>query len=255
MRDIRRESRISLRSSGLRGYAASFAGFAVAQTHTIVEASLAKRTEAAMTIRRLCPTALLAAPFLLVAMPASAHHVMGGKLPSTWLEGLLSGLGHPVIGPDHLGFLLAVAVVVGACGLSLALPGVFVAAMAAGVAVHVLGIAVPAAEPLVALSTLLAGCLIVRARPLPVAAWTALFAVAGFFHGYAFGESIYGAERAPFGAYLLGLILIQSALTIGIALLVRRMGTRLAEVAPRLAGAVLLGIGFAALIGQLIPAA
>ena len=27
---------------------------------------------------------------------------MGGKTPSTFAEGLLSGLGHPVIGPDHL---------------------------------------------------------------------------------------------------------------------------------------------------------
>ena len=79
--------------------------------------------------------------------------------------------------------------------------------------------------------------------------------MAGFFHGYAFGESIYGAERAPLGAYLVGLVLIQTALTICAALLVRRMGTRLPELAPRLAGAAVLGIGFAALIGQLVPAA
>jgi urease accessory protein len=208
-----------------------------------------------MSFRRLCRTALLAAPSLFVAVPASAHHVMGGKLPSTWVEGLLSGLAHPMIGPDHLGFLLAVAVVVGACGLSLALPGVFVAAMAAGVGLHVIGTPLPATELLVALSTLVAGCLIVRARPLPVLAWATLFAVAGFFHGYAFGESIYGAERAPLGAYLVGLVLIQTALTIGAAILVRRMGTRLPELGPRLAGAAVLGIGFAALIGQLVPAA
>ena len=104
-----------------------------------------------MSLRPLCRTALLAAPFLLIAAPASAHHVMGGKLPSTWLEGLISGLGHPLIGPEHLAFLIAVAIVVGACGLSLALPAVFVAAMAAGVGLHVIGIAFPAAELLVAL--------------------------------------------------------------------------------------------------------
>jgi urease accessory protein len=208
-----------------------------------------------MSFRRLCRTALLAAPSIFIAAPASAHHVMGGKLPSTWVEGLLSGLAHPLIGADHLGFLLAIAVVVGACGLNLALPGVFVAAMAAGVGMHVLGTSLPATELLVALSTLLAGCLIVRARPLPVTAWAALFAVAGFFHGYAFGESIYGAERAPLDAYLVGLVLIQTVLTIGVALLVRRRGTRLSELAPRLVGAAVLGIGFAALIGQLVPAA
>src|SRR4029450_6087822 len=109
----------------------------------------------------------------------------------------------------------AVAIVVGACALSLALPVVFVAAMGVGVGLHVTGIAIPSAEALVALSTLIAGCLIVRARPLPVGAWICLFAIAGLVHGYAFGEAIYGAERAPLGAYLLGLAVVQIVLTVG----------------------------------------
>jgi urease accessory protein len=180
---------------------------------------------------------------------------MGGKVPSTLRDGLLSGLGHPVISPEHLGILIAVALIVGVGGLSLALPAVFVAAMAAGVALHVGGIGFPAAEIMVALSTLLAGFLIARGRAMPPAAWAALFAIAGFFHGYAFGESIYGAEASPLGAYLVGLIVIQSALTIGIALLVRRMDSRFSDLAPRLAGAAVFGIGFATLIGQLIPGA
>ena len=75
-----------------------------------------------------------AAVTCLAASPAWAHHVMGGKLPSTLSEGLWSGLGHPVIGPEHLGFLLAVGIVVGAGGLNLALCGAFVVAMAVGVA-------------------------------------------------------------------------------------------------------------------------
>jgi urease accessory protein len=208
-----------------------------------------------MNLRQPRRTALLAAPFFLVTAPASAHHIMGGNVPTTLLEGLLSGLGHPVIGPEHLGFLIAIAVVVGACGLSLALPAVFVTAMAAGVALHVGGIGLPATEIMVALSTLLAGFLIARGRAVPGVGWAALFAIAGFFHGYAFGESIYGAETSPLGAYLVGLIVVQSALTIGVALVVRRTGTRMSELMPRLAGAAVLGIGFAALIGQLIPGA
>jgi urease accessory protein len=200
-----------------------------------------------------CRASLLATPALLIATPALAHHVMGGRLPSTFLEGLLSGLGHPVLGPEHLGFLIAVAVVVGACGLSLALPAIFVAAMAAGVSAHVGGFALPAGEIVVALSTVLAGCLIVAGRMLPAAAWGALFAVAGFFHGYVFGESIYGAETTPLAAYLIGLVAVQSALAIGIALLVRLMGARVSAPIPRLAGAAVFGMGFAALLGQLVP--
>lgn len=208
-----------------------------------------------MSFRLLRRTVLVAVPFLLAAAPASAHHVMGGKTPSTFMQGLLSGLGHPVIGPDHLAFLLAVGVVVGVGGLNLALPAVFVAAMAIGVAVHVNGIGLPAVEIIVALSVLLAGALIARGRALPVATWATLFAVAGFFHGYAFGESIFGAETAPLGSYLLGLVVIQSALAVGIALVARRMGAGVSELAPRLAGAVIVGVGFTALVGQLVPGA
>jgi urease accessory protein len=195
-----------------------------------------------------------AAAICLSASPAWAHHVMGGKLPATFGEGFLSGLGHPIIGPEHLAFLLAVGIVVGAGGLNIAMCAVFIAAMAIGVAVHVAGFLVPGSEILIALSALLAGLLIARGRALPLLAWGALFAVAGFFHGYAFGELIAGAEQAPLAAYPLGLVIIQSALTVGVALIAQRLGTHANEMAPRLVGAVIIGIGFTALIGQIVPA-
>jgi urease accessory protein len=208
-----------------------------------------------MNIRQLGRAAALAGAFLLTTAPAWAHHVMGGKTPSDFGEGLLSGLGHPVIGPEHLAFLLAVGVVVGGSGFSLAMPAVFVAAMAVGVLLHVAGMMMPGAEIFVALSVLLVGYLVARGRALPNLAWSALFAAAGIFHGYAFGASILGAESTPIGGYLVGLVISQSALTIGIAFFVRHMAARFSELAPRLAGAAILGVGFAALIGDLIPGA
>ena len=45
---------------------------------------------------------------LLLSSPAFAHHAMGGRLPSTFFEELLSGLAHPVIGLDHLSALIAI---------------------------------------------------------------------------------------------------------------------------------------------------
>jgi urease accessory protein len=211
------------------------------------------KMENRMLGRQLRRTAAAAAT-CLAASPAWAHHVMGGKLPATFSEGLWSGLGHPIIGPEHLGFLLAIGIVVGAGGLNLALCGIFLAAMAIGVAVHVSGFGIPAAEILVALSALLAGLLIARGHALPLLAWSALFVIAGFFHGYAFGESIAGAEQGPLTAYLFGLVIVQSALAVGAALITRRLGVHVNEMVPRLAGAVIIGIGFAALIGQLVPA-
>src|SRR5215510_12231222 len=69
-------------------------------TPTITTPSGGRRMGDAMTLRLLCRTALVAA-LSLFATSAFAHHVMGGKTPSTFVEGLLSGVGHPVIGPDH----------------------------------------------------------------------------------------------------------------------------------------------------------
>jgi urease accessory protein len=208
-----------------------------------------------MSCRLLCRIALVAVPFFLAVAPASAHHPMGGKTPSTFMEGLLSGFGHPVIGPDHLAFLVAIGVVVGVGGLNLALPVVFVAAMAIGVALHFNGIDLPAAEIIVVLSVLLVGVLIALGRALPVAVWATLFAVAGLFHGHALGEAIVGAERAPLGAYLLGLVAIQSALTVGVALLARRLGAGISDRAPRLAGAVIVAVGLVVMVAQMLPGA
>jgi urease accessory protein len=203
-----------------------------------------------MTVR-FSRAAILSVPLSLIAFPAFAHHMMGGRTPSTFMEGLLSGLGHPVIGLDHLAFLIAIGVAVGVFGLNLLLPVAFIAAMALGVLLHVNGAGLPAAELVVAASVLLAGGLLAWGRPLPVAAWGSLFAIAGLFHGYSLGESIYGADRSALGAYLLGLVVIQSVLTVGVALLVRHYGARLTSVAPRIAGALILAVGVVVLAGNL----
>ena len=195
----------------------------------------------------------IAAPFFLIVSDASAHHVMGGRTPATFAEGMLSGLGHPIIGPDHLAFLLALGVAVGVFRLSLVNPLLFLVAMAAGVAAHVAGIALPGAEFIVAGSVLLAGAMLVIEREIPAPWWTGLFVIAGFFHGYAYGESIFGAEATPLAAYLVGLVAVQTALTIGIALATRALW-QASALAPRLAGAAVGGVGFAALIAQIVPA-
>jgi urease accessory protein len=209
--------------------------------------------EADMLARWMRRVAVAAPGFFLVVSSASAHHVMGGKTPASFAEGVLSGLGHPIIGPDHLAFLVALGVAVGVFRLSLANPFLFLAAMAGGVAVHVAAIALPGAELIVAASVLLAGALLAVEHQIASGWWTALFVVAGFFHGYAYGESIFGAEPTPLAAYLVGLVAVQTVLTIGVALASRALW-KASALAPRLAGAAVGGVGFAALIAQLVPA-
>ncbi|MBB6309454.1 HupE/UreJ family protein [Xanthobacter tagetidis] len=194
-----------------------------------------------------------AALAVLASAPAQAHHMMGGEMPSTFAQGLLSGLGHPVIGLDHLAFIVGIGVVVGAFGLNLALPALFVAASAIGVAIHVAGVSLPASELVVAASVVLLGVLLARAAKVSPAAWAALFAVAGLFHGYAYGESIFGAEQTPLVAYLVGLVIIQSVIAVGVALATRSVKEAPVSLNARLAGAAVAGIGIAALAGQIIP--
>jgi urease accessory protein len=189
-----------------------------------------------------------------VSTQAFAHHMMGGKLPSTFGEGILSGLGHPVIGLDHLAFLIAAGVVAGVAGLGLWMPVVFVLASILGVFVHMQDVNLPAVELLVALSVVAIGFLLAGDwSKLGRGAWAAIFTVAGLFHGYAFGESIVGAEPAPLGAYLVGLALIQSLIAVGVAALASRRDWTSSALAPRLVGAVVLGVGITALASQVLP--
>jgi urease accessory protein len=188
--------------------------------------------------------------------PALAHHLMGGRTPATFGEGILSGLGHPVIGLDHLAAVVAVGCLAAAHRAAYALAVAFVLAMMAGVALHLHGATVPGAEILVALTVIALGALMLRQRQMPVGAALVLFALVGAIHGYALGESIYGGEPTPLYGYLLGLALIQSAIALSAARIVRGLTQRSTDLSPiRLIGAGITGIGLAILMQQVIPAA
>lgn len=191
---------------------------------------------------------------LLVASPAWAHHVMGGRQAATFGEGLLSGLGHPVIGVDHFAAVLAIGCLAAAHRSGGALVVGYIVAMMCGVGVHLFGATVPASELLVALTVLGLGAVVVTRRGLPIGAALALFAIVGLIHGYALGESIYGAERTPLVAYLIGLAVVQSAIALGAMVAAKAAMRRADSVMVRLVGAGVVGAGVVILMGQIIPA-
>src|SRR6476661_9942316 len=92
---------------------------------------------------------LFLASVVLLIDPALAHHVMGGQLPVTFADGLLSGLAHPIIGLDHFAAIVAVACLASAHRAGPLLVVGFVVAMIVGVTVHVRGTTLPAAEIIV----------------------------------------------------------------------------------------------------------
>ncbi len=194
--------------------------------------------------------------FALTTGPAMAHHVMGGRMPASFSDGLLSGLGHPIIGLDHFAAVVAVGCLAAAHRAAAALVIGFVLAMMAGVAVHVQGAAVPAAEILVALSVIFLGTMLLRRRQMSAGAALTLFAFVGLVHGYALGESIYGAEPTPLYAYLAGLAVIQSAVALAAMSIAQVIAKKPTDLSPlRLVGAGIAGIGLALLMQQVIPGA
>jgi len=161
--------------------------------------------------------AAVSGALLLASTPAFAHHAMGGATPQTLVQGLLSGLAHPVIGLDHLAFLVVAMLL--ACALKgtarFLVPLVFVGATLGGTAMHVGAANIPLSETLVAMSVIIAGVLALTRRNPGALALSVIFAASGILHGYAYGESIVGAETTPLLAYLAGFAAIQYGIIAG----------------------------------------
>jgi urease accessory protein len=194
---------------------------------------------------------------MLLSSAAFAHHPMDGMTPETFTQGLLSGLGHPIIGLDHFAFIvLAMFLAATVRGWSRPLvPLAFVAATVAGTVVHLGAANIPMVETLVALSVIVAGVLALVRQQWGALALAGVFAISGIFHGYAYGETVVGAEATPILAYLAGFALIQYALILGgvwtldrlasRSATLRLLAARIGAVAAVATGTVFLALSFA----------
>lgn len=150
----------------------------------------------------------------MAALPAKAHHVIElTQLSPTPLHGLLSGLAHPVLGPDHLLFLLALSLL----GLRqqrrwlMALLAVGLLGSSAGL----LWPGLPAAELILA-ATLGLEALVLLGR-LPAAVLLPAMAL----HGYVLSGAVLGWTTMPISTYLLGLLVSQGLLVLAALALLR----------------------------------
>jgi urease accessory protein len=193
------------------------------------------------------------AAFSSVAGPALAHHVMDGKMPVSFTDGLLSGLGHPIIGLDHLAAVIAVGCLAAGQRQGALIVIGYVVAMAIGAAAHIGEATVAGAEIFVALSVIALGLVLLRAGSLRTDIVFALFAFAGLVNGYALGESIAGAQPKPIYGYFTGLVLIQSAIAL-LAMAAVPMLTARKPLAGRLIGGAIAGIGLCVLALQVVAA-
>lgn len=189
---------------------------------------------------------LLAGLGLLILTPAVlAHHPLGGRLPSNFFEGFMSGVAHPVIGLDHFVFVIAVGLLAALSRQGIMIPVAFMIAGLAGTGIHLQSLDLPAPEFFISASVLLFGGLLALKKSPNWLIVAGLGAIAGLFHGYAYGEAIVGAGMTPMVAYLTGFTVIQLV----IALAANVMGqailkqNQMSELPFRFAGFVICGMG------------
>lgn len=150
---------------------------------------------------------LKAATVLLLGMavPVAQAHPGHGA-------GFVSGVVHPFMGLDHLLAMVAVGLWAAQLGgrALWAVPGAFVATLAAGAALAFAGVGIPGVESGVSASLLVLGILVTLAIRLPVAAGGVIVAVFALFHGYAHGSEL--PQTASPWWYASGFILATIAL-------------------------------------------
>ena len=175
--------------------------------------------------------------------PAHAHHPfgMGNSTDLTALQGLLSGVGHPLLGPDHLLFLLAIAFI------GLQRPRAWVIPLlAAGLVGSVLSqfiplpdAVAPLGEAMVSLSLAVEGLM-----ALTVASTGWLLPLVAL-HGFLLGITIIGAEPTPLLTYFVGLLIGQGALLLVVTNWSKTLLERLGSQGQRLGAGIWMGIGIA----------
>lgn len=218
--------------------------------------ALVQSTKKAIAPVGLVASIMLGIGLIIIASPALAHHPSGEQIPSTFTEGFLSGLGHPVIGIDHLVFVITIGLLAALSKkLGMAIPLTFVVATALGTVIHLQSMDLPIVELIISASVLVMGMFLAKKEKTNIAVLIIISAIAGIFHGYAYGESIVGAETTALGAYLLGFCAVQLAIS-GSALYFGKQVIDKAVIPTtlplRFAGFTVCGIGFSFLSSAIL---
>lgn len=204
--------------------------------------------------RQLLVGGLVSLSSLVLTAPAWAHHPFGGSTPTNAIAAFLSGLGHPVIGLDHLAFVILMGLLAAVMGLGWAMPLTFTVAALAGTGLHLMGVNLPVPEAMIAASVLLFGIFLAIKQQPATPIVMMLAASAGLFHGYAYGEAIVGANMGPLFFYLLGFASIQMAIGLIAFTMAKRLhsNTETGALNLRFAGFTFTGLGLAFLSGVIL---
>jgi urease accessory protein len=162
--------------------------------------------------------------------------------------GMLAGFLHPLLGLDHLLAMVAVGMLSAQLGgrAIWTVPAVFVACMAAGGLLGMLGIPLPAIEFGISLSVILLGVAIAANRRVPIALAMFFVGLFGLFHGHAHGAELPANFTAPLlaASYVLGFLTATAGLhVIGALLGIAAKNARGGELILRSTGVLIAAIG------------
>ena len=167
-----------------------------------------------MIRRRVIATCVMTLLALVVSRAPAHAHVQSGEA-----SGLLTGVGHPVSGLDHVLAMIAV----GLWGAQLGVPALwllpvtFPMMMALGGLIGLLGVPLPGIEVGIAASAMLLGLAVMSALRPPLAVAVALVALFAIFHGHAHGTELPPGQSALL--YSMGFVVATGCLHgVGIAI-------------------------------------
>lgn len=184
----------------------------------------------------------LAMTLTALALPGVANAHVG-----LHTDGALAGIGHPFSGLDHVLAMVAIGFWAASLGgrARWIVPLTFVAVMALGGVLGILGVRLPMVETGIALTVAVLGLLVAFEVKVPTPAAAGIVGLCALFHGHAHGSEL--PSMASAGGYVFGFVAATIVLhLIGMGLASLRFGSagrfagRAAGAAVALAGAALM---------------
>ena len=149
---------------------------------------------------------------ILLILPSFvfAHHPLNGGLMETFNDGLLSGIGHPILGLDHLIFIIGVGLISFISRKFINFSFAFIGGTFLGLFSIIFGLYLPFYEIIISCSLLLLGYLILKGKNPAFKGF--LFIFFGVFHGWAYGAIMLDRPEINLSVilgYSMGLFLTQ----------------------------------------------
>lgn len=138
-----------------------------------------------------------------------AHHFIDGQTPKTLFEGFISGIAHPVLGFDHLIFLIFISLIIFLIFKKFFFICFFIILTIIGSFFSILNLSLPILELSIIISIFILGFYFFFYKYIPNLIFIFSFILFGFIHGSGYGKSIIESLISVQLSYIIGFTLVQ----------------------------------------------